>query len=85
MTRLLSAAEPIDVQVETGTLVPVFFRWNGQGHPVNAVAKRWRVDVDWWLVQIWCDYFKLITATGLLVTVCHDLLTNRWTLYRLYD
>ena len=54
-------------------------------HPVQAVAKRWRVDQEWWQARIWREYFKLTTKTGLLVIIYRDLLTGDWYLQRLYD
>jgi hypothetical protein len=52
---------------------------------VQGIAKRWRVDVDWWRGRVWREYFKLTTHTGLLVILYRDVLTGRWYLQRLYD
>ncbi|MCB0209356.1 MAG: hypothetical protein KDJ52_08505 [Anaerolineae bacterium] len=52
---------------------------------MQYVAKRWRVDQDWWRGRIWREYFKLTTKTGLLVIIYRDLLTGEWFLQRLYD
>ena len=50
------------------------------------VAKRWRVDVDWWRgISTARDYFKLATTTGLLIIIYQDLQTGAWYLQRLYD
>jgi hypothetical protein len=64
---------------------PTTFTWQGQAHHVQGVAKRWRVDIDWWRGRVWREYFKLTTHTGLLVILCRDVLTGRWYLQRLYD
>jgi hypothetical protein len=56
-----------------------------QTHTVQGIAKRWRVDVEWWRKRIWREYFKLYTHTGLLVVLYRDLLTGQWYLQRLYD
>ena len=52
---------------------------------IQAVARRWRVDQDWWRQRVWREYFKLTTRTGLLVIIYRDLLSGRWYLQRLYD
>jgi hypothetical protein len=84
MTRLWPQGEPITVESDD-LLIPQTFVWQGQAHPVQAVAKRWRVDVDWWQQRIWREYFKVTTQTGLLVIIYRDLLTGSWYLQRLYD
>jgi hypothetical protein len=80
----LALGDPIAVQSD-GLQTPRTFTWQGQAHGVQAIAKRWRVDVDWWRVRVWREYFKLTTHTGLLVVIYRDLLTGRWYLQRLYD
>ena len=84
MTRLWSQGELIAV-VSDATQAPRAFTWRGRTHPVQGIAKRWRVDVDWWRGRVWREYFKLATRTGLLVIVYRDLLTGDWYLQRLYD
>ncbi|UCC89485.1 MAG: hypothetical protein JSV81_09280 [Anaerolineales bacterium] len=84
MTRLWAEGEPIDV-VSDATQTPCTLIWQGQSHQVHGIAKRWRVDMDWWRGRIWREYFKLTTHTGLLVIVYRDVLTGRWYLQRLYD
>jgi hypothetical protein len=74
------------IAVEADSLrTPRAFIWQGRTHPVQAIAKRWRVDVDWWRVRVWREYFKLATGTGLLVVIYRDLLSGDWYLQRLYD
>jgi hypothetical protein len=84
MTRLWTHGEPIMVDSD-GLLVPQAFVWREQSHPVQAVAKRWRVDIEWWQQRVWREYFKVTTQTGLLVIIYRDLLTGSWYLQRLYD
>lgn len=84
MTRLWP--EGIPIRVVTGLAAgPEQFVWQGQSHPVAAIAKQWRVQVDWWRDGVHRDYFKLTTTTDLLVIVYHDLTSDRWYLQRLYD
>jgi hypothetical protein len=76
--------EPIAV-VSDAAQTPRAFTWQGQAHRVQGIAKRWRVDIDWWRGRVWREYFKLTTHTGLLVVLYRDVLTGRWYLQRLYD
>lgn len=84
MTYLWPAGDPIQVSADA-LWRPLRFVWRDQVHPVSEIANRWRVDEDWWQGRVWREYFKLITATGLLVIVFRDLLTGEWYLQRLYD
>ncbi|MCB0173633.1 MAG: hypothetical protein KDJ97_24150 [Anaerolineae bacterium] len=84
MTRLWPEGEIISV-VSDPTYTPQSFTWQGRVHPVQQVAKRWRLDMDWWEQHIWREYFKLTTATGLMVVIYYDWLTATWYLQRLYD
>lgn len=74
------------IQVQTDALwTPLHFAWRGQAHPVQHIARRWRVDEAWWRGRVWREYFKLTTTTGLLAVIYHDLTTGEWYLQRLYD
>lgn len=84
MTHLWPEGELIEVRCD-GPENPYAFTWRGTLHSVEGIAKRWRVDVDWWRMHIWREYFKLYTHSGLLVILYHDLLTGEWYLQRLYD
>jgi hypothetical protein len=84
MTRLWANGEPVEVRCATSG-IPFAFVWQGRTHPVQGIAKRWRVDLDWWQLHVWREYFKLYTRTGLLVILYRDLLTGQWYLQRLYD
>jgi hypothetical protein len=84
MTHLWVAGCEVDVQAaaETG---PLAFTWAGRLHRVASVCNTWRVRTAWWQQEIWRDYFKVQTEDGLLCTMYHDLLTDRWHLARVYD
>jgi hypothetical protein len=76
--------EPVaDVEFEEG--IPTRFTWRGRMHPIKDIANVWRIDDAWWHERVWRDYYKLITATGLLVILAHDLTSNEWRLIRIYD
>ncbi len=72
-----------DVDVENG--LPKSFTWRGKVHLVSDIANTWRIDDGWWQQRVWQDRFKLITLTGLLVILSHDLITEEWRVIRAYD
>ena len=95
MTYLWKPGQPIAVDVNRAG-VPRSFRWRGHTHVVVLIANRWRVDEDWWQENasdsrtstaghVWREYFKVITQTGLLVILFHDLVTNTWWMQQTYD
>ena len=84
MTLLWSAGVLILVQ-HNPLLEPQHFDWQGQRYQVQAIAKRWRLDQEWWQQRVWREYFKLTTTDGLLVVVYYDLSCGNWCLQRMYD
>lgn len=84
MTYLWPSGQPIRVKADSVGM-PLRFRWQGRSHVVEGVARRWRVDAEWWRGRIWREYFKLYTHSGLLVIIFQDLLSGEWFLQRLYD
>lgn len=84
MTRLRQTGEPIRVGVDSlGN--PYWLEWLGRWHPVEGVIRRWRVDEEWWHERIWREYFLLVTGSGLLVVIYHDLVAHEWRLQSVYD
>lgn len=84
MTRVWLEGDPISVEVD-GAGNPIYFIWGDKAHTAQSIANRWRVDVNWWRLRLWRDYFKLTTDTGLLVIVYRDLVDGTWYMQRLYD
>ena len=84
MTRLWTEAVVIEVKADGGGQ-PLTFPWNRHLHQVMQIANRWRVHTCWWREEIWREYFKALTDGGLLCTLYHDLLADRWYLERVYD
>jgi hypothetical protein len=84
MTRLWSAGQRIQVEVDVAGQ-PLYFVWGGRRHPIEQIADQWRADRQWWRLRQWREHFKLVTQTGLLVTIYHDLVNDQWYLQRLYD
>jgi len=84
MTRLWVSGVPISAAVNAeGELTA--FRWRDRDHVVEVVVTRWRVDMRWWTLRVWRDYFELTTHSGLMVVVYRDLMSDDWYLQRLYD
>lgn len=83
MTRLWSSG--VRIQVWLNGVSPARLRWNGHVHAVQIVANQWRVDLGWWRLRVWRDYYKLVTTSGLLVVVYHDLIGDEWYIQRVYD
>lgn len=75
---------PTAVEVETDAQgVPMSVRWE-LPEPVVEVCARWRVDTDWWRVEISRMYYEVCTPTALL-TLFHDLISGVWSLERVHD
>ncbi|MCI0398546.1 MAG: hypothetical protein L0332_11895 [Chloroflexi bacterium] len=84
MTQLWPEGQPIAIVLDE-LAEPGAFTWQGQRYQVEAITRRWRVDVEWWRDRVWRAYYKLSTTTGLLVVLYQDLISGEWYLQRLYD
>ena len=84
MSRFWADGLPIVVACDD-LATPLAFSWQGQRHTVAEVVERWRVDDGWWRRRIWREYFQVVTRSGLLVLIYHDVRTQEWRLQRLYD
>jgi hypothetical protein len=85
MTRLYNPPHAIDVKVADDKETPLSFQWNGEQHPIEVYCNRWVVDTDWWTNRQARDHFKLLTTTGWLVIIYHNLGDGKWYLQRVYD
>jgi hypothetical protein len=59
--------------------------WEGQQHSIVEIWDRWRVDEGWWRKRAWREYFQIITRSGLLLEIYHDVPTGLWYIQRVYD
>ena len=84
MTRLWPEGQPVEVE-EDAQGRPAGFSWRGRRHPVGEIVRHWRVDFGWWRRRQWRAYYKVRTASGLLVILYQDLKDGRWYVQRLYD
>ncbi len=85
MTHLWTMEPEIAVQATPGDAQPGAFIWTGRRHVVAGLCNAWRLHTGWWLHEAWRDYFKVQTEDGLLCTVYHDLVADRWHVVRVYD
>lgn len=61
------------------------FKWQDQTYQVIFISEQWRVDVEWWRVRVWRDYYRLVTDNGYLMVIYQDLHDQAWYLQQLYD
>ena len=100
MTRLWPEGEPVEVwggeeRASPDAETPSGFTWQGAPHRILEVCNRWRVHTRWWepdeaivrlrLTNVWREYVKVTTDTGLLCLLYRDLLRGGWFLARIYD
>lgn len=83
MTYVWQSGAAVPVVCQDGQ--PVRFRWGKRQHRVQRIVQRWRVHTGWWDQPLWRDYFRLVTADGMLLTLYHDLLSDKWYVSELYD
>lgn len=84
MSRFWPDGVPV-VMTSDELSTPIAFDWEGHRHVVMQLIARWRVDEGWWKRRIWREYFQLITESGLLVLIYHDVPRAEWRVQRLYD
>jgi len=84
MTYFWPGGIPIKVQVDPSGR-PLSIVWNGKSHRVDRVSVGKLLDDRWWVARVWRAYYRVITASGLLLVIFRNLITNTWYLERLYD
>lgn len=84
VTRCWPAGLPVAVEQDT-LAAPQTVAWAGRRHRVATILERWRIDEGWWRRRVWREVFVLLTTSGLLLELVHDLRGNSWYLQRLYD
>ena len=57
---------------------PAVVTRNGKSCQVVAILNSWRIDDEWWREEISRNYFQVELKNGPVVTVFHDLITNKW-------
>jgi hypothetical protein len=85
VTRLWPEGEPVQVWSEKNELAG--FIWQGAAHRIQEVCNCWRIHTRWWEPgeDVWREYQKVTTDTGLLCLLYQDLMGEGWFLARVYD
>ena len=76
---------PLPIQVRRVAEEVQQITWQGRRHAVRQLLRAWRVEASWWEAPVRRDCYQLLTETGLLVELFHDLDEDAWFLLRLYD
>lgn len=91
MTRLWRDEEAVTVTLDEEDM-PSAFVWHGRTHLVERIDTSWQVNADWWTdpdaVQggaLSRRYVRLLTRSGFLCDLYCDLLTQTWSLARIFD
>jgi hypothetical protein len=78
--RTLNGARDLAVRSDTSGK-PVAVRRSGwtEPRPVRDIRDCWRIDDEWWRERpVSRIYYELLMDDGLLLTVYHDLVADRW-------
>jgi hypothetical protein len=84
MSRFWPHGVPITVVCDE-LATPLAVVWEGHRHPVVQIIDRYRDDTRWWQRRVWRENFLIITETGLMQLIYHDVRAGEWRLQRLYD
>lgn len=78
--------DPIRVQTDDESR-PAAFSWHGKLHHVETVEDINEPRLDWWSAagEIHRVYYVLTTHRGLICEVYRDLMTDSWSIARVYD
>ncbi len=97
MSPFWSDGVPVSVPAPTDELpdgAPGGFEHRSRPHRVQGVSNHWRVHSAWWPealaahgveVETWRDYWEVLTDTGLLCVLYHDLIGGAWYLERIHE
>ena len=50
------------LQVRTRDALPTAIRWANAWHPIQRIALTWQLDVCWWQMRIYRDYYKVLAG-----------------------
>ena len=56
----------------------------GRAEKVREVSNHWRVQEEWWRRELLREYYRVITDSGKLCLIYHDLLGGGWYVERIY-
>jgi hypothetical protein len=66
---------------------PRRFTRRDRHYAVQAIRRTWQVKTDWWEGggMVWRQYFRIVTAEGIIFELYQDLLTEHWCIEKVYD
>lgn len=77
MVASLNMPKEIEVLTNSSGEPAVVIR-NGKRDQVEAILNAWRIDDEWWREKISRQYFQVQLKVGLVMTVFHDLVSEKW-------
>lgn len=76
---VVSLYTPKEIQALTnGSGEPAVIIRNGKRVHVAAILNTWRIDDEWWREMISRQYFQLELKDGPVMTIFHDLTSDKW-------
>lgn len=85
MSPLWAEPRTLDVDTDDGRPLRLRFGWEQRHHEVAALNRHWRVHLDWWTsCELRRSYWEIVTDSGLLCVIYHDLIVGGWFLERIY-
>lgn len=76
--------QPIRVQVDANDQPTVIF-WRENEHRIERISNSYRIPDGSLESPIWREYFQVITRSGWLMLIYHDLIEGIWGLEMLFD
>ncbi len=64
---------------------PFLIQWRGKEHYIERISNSYCVPDGTFESPIWREYFQIITFSGWLMLIYHDLLAGEWGLEVLFD
>lgn len=64
---------------------PIAITWRKYEHRIERISNSYRVPDCTPEESTWREYFLVITHTGWLLSIYHELLTGEWGLEMVYD
>ncbi|MBA2597061.1 MAG: hypothetical protein M3Q50_09485 [Chloroflexota bacterium] len=76
--RSLNLPRPVRVTIDGRTGLPITLYEPGRSRAIECVQDSWQVDDEWWREPISRRYLQVILRNGVLRTLFHDRIADRW-------
>ncbi len=83
MSRIFAESRKVHV-ISDKSGQPACVVWRGRKEAVR-VCNHWRIEDEWWKEGISREYYKVITATNLILVLYYDRLQNAWYAEKIID